>query len=259
MTVEQARFLHTFNQPSLGEALPGQTIMRVIQGELPPEGMQPLELPAHIERRLSTPSRKQEDQPLYRHDGTRGIDYAISNRQRQLDVVDLGSDDDALDQRDRFLWGAEMVLSELDSNALLHNGGLAGVDLGRTPDGKLYIATRNLAPVYPEGGLYHERSGRRPLRYGRAAISKVTRLSFDGSEELPADEHRRGSDILDNVAEKHGMFQIAYPELGGIEVREKDGVVVGHISLLQTVSWALLGKPKTEEQMLADVIDLHGL
>ena len=253
MTAEQAFNLHVFEQPSLGEALPGQTIMRVIQGELPPEGLQPLELPWHIDRRLATSSREKEDQSFYRHDGTRGIDYAISKG--QLSVVDRGSDDDALDERDSFLWGAEMVLSELNSNALLHSGGLAGVDLGRTPDGKLYVATRNLTPIYPEGGLLHERPKRRHLRFGQTAVQKVTRLSFDGSETLPPDEHQRGSDILNKVTEKRGMFQIAYPELNGIQVRKKDGVVIGHISLLQTVSWAVLGKPKPATLMFADVVD----
>ncbi|HSD56091.1 MAG TPA: hypothetical protein VLA92_02975 [Candidatus Saccharimonadales bacterium] len=261
MSMEISHIYQQEPRPGLGEAMPGQEILRVVTGPQPPHELRPLTVPETVERRLATPSNRLKDQPLYRHDGVRGIDYAIASG--QLSVVERGHSgmtlsewDDILDDRDRFLWNAELTIAELDSNTVLHGGGLAGVDLASTPDGKLYIAARNLALIYPKGGVQHLREGRSALQFGRNAIQSGGRMGFNGETTVPNDEHGRGGGILGKLAEQHGMFQIAYPEVPQIDVRDEHGAVLGQVSLLQTVSWAVLGRPKPP-MALFDSVDLE--
>jgi hypothetical protein len=231
------RYPEPFELPVLGEALPGQDIVRLIDGELPPIGARYLTQLATI-RSLSTPTQKANEISTYRHDITRAVDYSMA-KTTELSITNTRDGADIIDARDEALYGVEVVAGELMQNAIRYGEGLTCVDLGYTPDRQLYIGVRNLAPTYPEGKVLHERDGRRPLELGRRAVRSLA------PGERPAhDEHGWGNLIVDKFVQQRGMFLMKHPDYEPLEVVDADNRVIGAASLLQTVAWATIGKPK---------------
>lgn len=226
-----------FERPVLGQALPNQHIVQVIDGDLPPAGMKYLTQLATL-RSLSTPTQKANEIITYRHDITRAVDYNMA-KTSELAIADLRRSVDIIDARDEALYGVEVVAGELMQNAIRYGEGLTRVDLGYTPDRELYVGVRNLVPTYPEAKVLHEREGSRPLELGRRAVRSLA------PGEVPADdEHGWGNLIIDRFVQERGMFQMKHPDYEPLEVVDANGDVVGEAPLLQTVAWATIGKPK---------------
>jgi hypothetical protein len=260
MTVEMLPPAEANGPRILGLALPGQEIIEATcfvapkdtplvekPNLLPPQGIEDLELPNSMQaavdatlgqqimaqrQKFYLPSLKPKDLAIYRHDITRSLDATLAKTD-QLDIVDYRQGVSPPEARDEVLYGVELVASELLQNAMRYGGGIGGVDLGRTPDGKLYVAVRNLRYELPKNTM-HLREGRRPLMLGTGALrSSVENVFAD-------DEHGRGIALMSRFAEQGGMLRILCPEVKGIPIQGSSELA----PVKEVVSYAIFGKPK---------------
>jgi len=274
MTIETLPPAEANGPRILGLALPGQEIVEstcfvapndTLEAQaptlLPPEGMDRLALPnsmqvsvdATLEQQIvaprqqfDLPSLKPKDLAVYRHDITRSLD-AVLAKTDQLDIVDYRKGVSPPEARDEVLYGVELIASEMLQNAMRYGGGIGGVDLGRTQDGKLYVAVRNLRHELPENTM-HLREGRRPLMLGKGALRSSVENVF------ASDEHGRGITLMSRFAEQAGMLRILCPGVRTIPIQDSPEVA----PVKEVVSYAVFGKPKPGMNLYGS-IDLTGL
>ena len=269
MTIETLPPAESNGPHILGLALPGQEIVEStcfvaprgtpedkIQSWLPPQGIQPLELPSStrstagmtLGQKFETPSIKPKELAVYRHDITRGVDSVLA-RTSQLDIVDYRKGVSAPEARDEALYGVELVASELLQNAMRYGGGIGRVDLGCTSDGKLYMAVRNLSHEFPKNTM-HLRDGHRSLLIGSGALHSFVENTF------ASDEHGRGIELMSRFSEQAGIVRILCPDVPTIPVQDSSEVA----PIKEVAAYAILGKPKPGMSLYGlEMVDLTGL
>lgn len=203
--------------------LPSQELFEQGLGRRPAEDLQELPLDDDVRALLATKAAHPRHVPLLR----RAVAQEASRLMSTTCLLDM--DIDGVND-------VRQGVGELLQNAMRYAGGVERVDMRRTASGKLYVGVHNLAPDYPDGPVLHEREGRRPLVLGRTLPRGAERESAD-------DQHGWGTFILGRLVLDRGAFEIDYPGVSGIAIKNKQGRTIGSAPLRQLVVWNLYGQP----------------